>query len=219
MGSLPFSGERCLILKPLLRIINAERCMGPDMPNLPIDDDAAWQCWRDEWPIRSDTVYLNHGSFGPPPRRVIEAQRQWLERHFMARLFPLLTPIAVDPPNPFPFIANRGISMIVDLWRAADDRHIHGLVPMDGHVLLAEYDSLESAQAVLAQLPPNWVAGHDPRKDGDAVDRSSAVRATPGLASVTSITDQPAGVTPAYFLGRPSATWRAALQPRLRPAA
>ena len=102
---------------------------------------------------------------------------------------------------------------------ATDTWAIHGLVPMDGHVLLAEYDSLEAAQAVLAQLPPNWVSAHDPRKDGDAVDRSSAVRAAPGRASVTSITDQPAGVAPAYFLGRPSATWRAALQPRLRPAA
>ena len=35
---------------------------------------------------------------------------------------------------------------------------IHGSVPMDGQVLLAEFDSLESAQAALAQLPPNWHA-------------------------------------------------------------
>jgi polyphosphate kinase len=52
----------------------------------------------------------------------------------MERLFPVLTPIAVDPPNPFPFIANRGISMIVDLWRPADDKHIHGLVPITGPI-------------------------------------------------------------------------------------
>jgi hypothetical protein len=38
---------------------------------------------------------------------------------------------------------------------------IHGSVPMDGQVLLAEYDSLESAQQALAQLPPNWAGGHD----------------------------------------------------------
>src|SRR5262245_30139790 len=53
---------------------------------------------------------------------------------------------------------------------------IHGLVPMDGHVLLAEYDSLESAQAALAQLPPNWGSGHDPRAGCDAADRPSVVR-------------------------------------------
>jgi hypothetical protein len=96
---------------------------------------------------------------------------------------------------------------------------IHGLVPMDGHVLLAEYDSLESAQAELALLPPNWVGENEPRAEGDTVDRPSSVRSAPGLASVTSMADQRAGVTPAYFLGRPSAIWRAALQPRLRPAA
>jgi isopenicillin-N epimerase len=31
------------------------------------------------WQIRSDTTYLNHGSFGPPSRPVIEARRQWQE--------------------------------------------------------------------------------------------------------------------------------------------
>ena len=40
---------------------------------------------------------------------------------------------------------------------------IHGSVPMDGQVLLAEYDSLELAQAALSQLPPNWVGGHQVR--------------------------------------------------------
>jgi polyphosphate kinase len=61
-------------------------------------------------------------------------ERHWLDRHFMTRLFPVLTPIAVDPPNPFPFIANRGISTIVDLWRPTDDKHIHGLVPITGPI-------------------------------------------------------------------------------------
>ena len=68
------------------------------------------------------------------PADLTAKERHWLDRHFMARLFPLLTPIAVDPPNPFPFIANRGISMIVDLWRPSDDRHIHGLVPITGPI-------------------------------------------------------------------------------------
>ena len=44
-------------------------------PNIEDDDD--WRSWRDEWPIRPDTVYLNHGSFGPTPRRVRECQQMW----------------------------------------------------------------------------------------------------------------------------------------------
>jgi polyphosphate kinase len=68
------------------------------------------------------------------PAELTAKERQWLDRHFMTRLFPVLTPIAVDPPNPFPFIANRGISTIVDLWRPTDDKHIHGLVPITGPI-------------------------------------------------------------------------------------
>ncbi|MFM8408477.1 MAG: hypothetical protein ACKN94_14250 [Pirellulaceae bacterium] len=32
---------------------------------------------RSQWLLRDDTTYLNHGSFGPPPREVWEAQRTW----------------------------------------------------------------------------------------------------------------------------------------------
>ncbi len=50
------------------------------MPHLPIDDDDAWQMWRSQWRLRDRTIYLNHGSFGPPPDPVREARRQWVDR-------------------------------------------------------------------------------------------------------------------------------------------
>ena len=46
--------------------------------NVPsFDDDAAWSCWQSEWSIRDDTIYLNHGSFGPPPNMVRAARQAW----------------------------------------------------------------------------------------------------------------------------------------------
>ena len=33
-----------------------------------------------DWNLRSDTIYLNHGSFGPPPNRVLQAHHMWLDR-------------------------------------------------------------------------------------------------------------------------------------------
>jgi isopenicillin-N epimerase len=42
-----------------------------------IEDDEDWRSWREEWAIRSDTTYLNHGSFGPTPRRVRDYQLFW----------------------------------------------------------------------------------------------------------------------------------------------
>jgi isopenicillin-N epimerase len=48
--------------------------------DLPIDDDSAWAPIAARWQIRSDTIYLNHGSFGPPPDEVRRARRRWIDR-------------------------------------------------------------------------------------------------------------------------------------------
>src|SRR4051794_30336183 len=46
---------------------------------MPLDpaDDAAWTKLKAEWSLRPGTIYLNHGSFGPPPRSVREARQHW----------------------------------------------------------------------------------------------------------------------------------------------
>ena len=45
-----------------------------------LDDDDYWLQWGDEWLIRADTTYLNHGSFGPTPRSVRACQLEWQQR-------------------------------------------------------------------------------------------------------------------------------------------
>ncbi|HEY2148663.1 MAG TPA: aminotransferase class V-fold PLP-dependent enzyme, partial [Pirellulales bacterium] len=47
---------------------------------LPIDDDSAWAPIAARWHIRGGTIYLNHGSYGPPPDAVRLARRQWIDR-------------------------------------------------------------------------------------------------------------------------------------------
>ncbi len=53
---------------------------------------------------------------------------EWLERYFRDQIFPVLTPQALDPAHPFPFIPNQGLSVIFDLCRLDDGEPIRELV-------------------------------------------------------------------------------------------
>ncbi len=52
----------------------------------------------------------------------------WLEAHFRDQVLPVLTPQALDPAHPFPFIPNKGFSIIFDLKRLSDDEPIRELL-------------------------------------------------------------------------------------------
>ncbi|HJQ16208.1 MAG TPA: RNA degradosome polyphosphate kinase [Allosphingosinicella sp.] len=53
---------------------------------------------------------------------------QWLDQHFREQIFPVLTPQAIDPAHPFPFIPNKGFSLIFDLKRRSDSEPIRELL-------------------------------------------------------------------------------------------
>ncbi len=62
-------------------------------------------------------------------REAIEGEAdEWLETHFRDQIFPILTPQALDPAHPFPFIPNRGLSVIFDLVRISDNEPVRELV-------------------------------------------------------------------------------------------
>jgi len=58
-------------------------------------------------------------------------ERSYLADYFMKELFPVLTPIAIDPTHPFPFIPNLGFNMVLQLMRPqAEGGFMNGLLPL-----------------------------------------------------------------------------------------
>jgi len=58
----------------------------------------------------------------------------WLDAWFMERIFPVVTPLAVDPAHPFPFISNFGLVLALHLVRKDDGQGMRGLLPLPSQI-------------------------------------------------------------------------------------
>ena len=58
----------------------------------------------------------------------------WLELYFQERIFPLMTPLAVDPAHPFPFISNLALCMVLKLVREEDGGTMRALINLPPQV-------------------------------------------------------------------------------------
>lgn len=65
-----------------------------------------------------------------PTSDLKKAELSWLTNYFETRIYPIITPLAVDPAHPFPFIPNLGFAMAIRLENADAGEAMTGLVPL-----------------------------------------------------------------------------------------
>ncbi len=82
---------------------------------------------------------------------VTAADREFLGGVFLDRVFPVLSPLAVDPAHPFPFIPNTGFCLALQLERTADKRPLRALLPIPQQIdrFIALPDGPEGAMRFL----------------------------------------------------------------------
>jgi polyphosphate kinase len=84
------------------------------------NQQASWRRLRDE--LRANGIAVIDAA------EVTAEEKQWLDSFFLDQIFPVLTPMAMDPAHPFPFIPNLGFALALDLRRGEDGRQLRALV-------------------------------------------------------------------------------------------
>ncbi len=105
-------------LTPAQQLAAISRRSGDLMQN----QQARWRQLRDE--LRENGIAV------VDPGELTGTERTWLDSYFLDQIFPVLTPMAVDPAHPFPFMPNQGFALALELRRASDGKMMRALLPL-----------------------------------------------------------------------------------------
>ena len=67
-------------------------------------------------------------------KNLTKEDRAFLDDYFLAQVFPVLSPLAVDPAHPFPFIANTGFCLALQLESEHNGRKLDAILPIPHQV-------------------------------------------------------------------------------------
>jgi len=98
--------------------------IGAEVSRLAADQQARWRELREE--LHASDIDIVE------PAALTAEQATWLEEYFLTHIFPVLTPLAIDPAHPFPFIPNLGTTIALTLVRPKDGRTLRALIRLPG---------------------------------------------------------------------------------------
>ncbi|MCI5042931.1 MAG: RNA degradosome polyphosphate kinase [Donghicola eburneus] len=87
---------------------------------------SAWRDLRAEMEENNLTIYDRAS--------LTEEDEDYLADVFLNQVFAVLSPLAIDPAHPFPFIPNTGFSLALQLERSRDGKILHALLPIPAQV-------------------------------------------------------------------------------------
>ena len=94
--------------------------IGEAVAALTADQQARWAELRHD--LHENRIHLLQ------PGDIGSQDRIWLEDYFLNYIFPVLTPLAIDPAHPFPFLPNLGFTIALALERKHDGRQLDALI-------------------------------------------------------------------------------------------
>ena len=145
------------------------RSIGSAVESLANDQQKVWATLRQKL-VETGIVLVDAS-------QVSEADRAWLDGYFLDAIFPAITPLAIDPAHPFPFIPNLGLTVALQLSRKAGGKRMTALMRMpnslDRFIRLPAEEGAPDRFIALDQLVTLYVARLFP---GYAVEGLGAFR-------------------------------------------
>jgi polyphosphate kinase len=96
--------------------------------------------------LRNEQIFVRESDELTP------SQLDWLEDYFLDQVLPVLTPLAIDPAHPFPFIPNLGLALALQLARRNDGNRMNALllIPqrLDRFIMLPDENGVEGLNFV-----------------------------------------------------------------------
>ena len=131
------------------------------------EQDRRWIQLKEE--LAQNGIVITDGSDLAPH------EKAWLDQRFLEQILPVVTPIAIDPAHPFPFIPNRGFIMCLELKRRKDGGLMNALLPipqqLDRFVRLPSVDGQHAArfislESMLGLFIPRLFPGYEVKGQG-----------------------------------------------------